>query len=253
MCIKCEKEPITNAVERKLANTLFVRKWSQVRAVKIELMDTEAYNEVDNLQVILFEDDAKNVVAGEHVVITGKKYALQASKSGGLFYDVLYAYSIKYLDREIYELSLRDIERVKKFVRLAKEEPDPKTKKPKGEDNIIERLVHTCTARDIVWSYDIKEALLYVQASAGPDRIGKGSSNRTRKRINGGIVGNAGLGKSMKVRIIQRHDERNRYVSGQLASGKSITAIVSKESERQHTNFENWSITACKRSCHRDQ
>ena len=54
------------------------------------------------------------------MVITGKKYALQASKSGGLFYDVLYAYNIKYFDREIYELSLRDIERVKKFVQTCK-------------------------------------------------------------------------------------------------------------------------------------
>jgi replicative DNA helicase Mcm len=232
MCINCRKDHLEeNSTAYRAATTLMFQRPKTISAIRIELMDTEALDEPDNLQVAMFDNDAKNVLVGEHAVISGRIYSLHTSVRGGLFYPVLYTHHVKYVNKETYELTDKDIERAGNFKKLATEEKDPKTGQPLGEENIIRRLVFAYGRQSVIDNELAREALLYCEASAEADRIGKGSTNQRRKRINVGIVGNPGVGKTKMARVILFHDERNRFESGQSASGKSITAIVSKEGE----------------------
>ena len=117
---------------------------------------------------------------------------------------------------------------MKRFRDQAAAEKDPKTKHPLGENNIIRRLVWMY-GHHIPWNWESKEALLYAETSAGPDMIGKGSSKFRRHRINVGLIGGAGLLKSTLARCVILHDERNKYETAQGMTGKTMTAIVSKE------------------------
>jgi DNA replicative helicase MCM subunit Mcm2 (Cdc46/Mcm family) len=218
----------------------------EIRAIKIELTDTEVYDQADTLRVMLFDEHAKDVQLGEHVIITGLLHTLGVSdgrqqqqelssgtnsaKSEAIIYPTLYAHDVKYTKQDTYKLTSHDVQRVKRFIELAKQEMDPKTRRSLGENNIIYRLVHMM-AQHIIWNYEAKEALLYVESSAGPDILDK--NNNTRKRMNAGLVGNPGLGKTRTLELAKRYDERNRCESCENSSGKSFTAIVSKEGDSQ--------------------
>lgn len=229
MCRHCEEQNFAeNSREYREATELHLSRPVPVNAVKIELMDTEVFDAVHTLPVWLFGKESEDVKVGEYVEIRGKHQSVPLTRSRRVFHGVLYAHDIKYTNRTVYILTDRDIDRVKKFVELAPLEKDPKTKQPKGERNIINRLVWMY-GHHIIWNEEAKEALLYAETSAGPDRIGKGSSNQRRKRINVGLVGNPGLGKSAIARIILLHDDRNAYESAQGSSGKTMTAIVTRE------------------------
>jgi DNA replicative helicase MCM subunit Mcm2 (Cdc46/Mcm family) len=233
MCRFCEREVLSDN-EKRNARVLTVRRFEELRAIKVELMDSEALDDYKTLPVVFFGDKAQDVRAGEHVVVRGKLYILPASRRSGLFSPIVYAHDVKYTNRDTYELTSKDIERVKKLTKLAAEEKDPRTRQHKGEDNIINRLVWMY-AKHVIWNAQAKEALLYAEASAGSDRIGKGSDNQRRKRINVGLVGSPGLGKTMLLRTILTHDKRNRFESGQSSSAKTLTAIVAKEGESAPT------------------
>src|SRR5919106_570361 len=193
------------------------------RAVKIELMDTEAYDAIDTLAVVLFDEHAKDVKVGEYVIIRAKFYLQASSHNRRMYHGVLYAHDVRYTNRNTYELRPEDFTRARKLVDLV------------GEDNVIKLLVFCYSRYRIVWNDLIKEALLYAEVSAGRDVIGKGSENERRKRIHVGIAGNPGLGKSKKARSVIKHDERNRLESAQGGTGKSFTAIVSKEGDSAPT------------------
>jgi DNA replicative helicase MCM subunit Mcm2 (Cdc46/Mcm family) len=221
-CRFCEKEwdKLTREEQRN-ARILRLRMTDDARAIKVELMDTEAYNEIDSLQVIFFSDEARNVRAGEHVIVRGKVYVLASTRRSGLFHPIIYAHKVKYVDRDTFELTDKEIKRAKKFAKLV------------GDDSkIIPRLV-SIYAPHIIGNEQVKEALLYSEVSAGPDVIGKGSANKRRKRINVGLVSSPGLGKSTMLRAILAHDDRNKYAGAQSSTGRSITAIVSKEGDSQ--------------------
>lgn len=216
-----------------------------VRAVDIGLMDTEKYDAVDTLRVKLFHEDAKDVRIGEYVTIRGKFQLQQSPTNRRRYHGILYAHEIKYTAQTAYVLKPADFARVRRFVDQAKAErpiekdlSDPMGKRrklgqPLGEKNIIERLKFCYSRHRIVWNYPIKEALLYAETSAGPDVIGgeEAQNVTVRKRIHVGIVGDKGVGKSRTSESVKYHDERNRYVSAQGGTGKSMTALISKEGD----------------------
>ena len=57
------------------------------------------------------------------------------------------------------------------------------------------------------------------------------SSNNRRDRINILIIGDPGLGKTLSLKRIVKIVPNSRYESSQNSSGKSLTAIISKEDE----------------------
>jgi len=237
MCRFCEEENLQpNSPDYQRAMTLHRVGMEDVRTVDIELMDTEAYDTVDTLTVKLFDNHAKDVKVGEYAVIRGKFYLVASSRNRRFYRGMAYAHDIRYTNQTTQDPTPQEIARVKRFVELAKQETvwdkDSKTWKPLGDQNIINRLVFGYSKHRIIWNERIKEALLYAESSAGRDWIGKNSDNERRRRIHVGIVGNPGTGKSKKARSVTKHDQRNRYESAQGGSGKSFTAIVSKEGEQ---------------------
>jgi DNA replicative helicase MCM subunit Mcm2 (Cdc46/Mcm family) len=237
MCRYCEEgNPQQGSQEYQRATTLHRIGMEDVRTVDIELMDTEAYDSVDTLTIKLFDQHAKDVRVGEYATIRGKFYLTASSRNRRFYRGVLYAHDIRYTNQIAQEPTLQEIARVKRFTELAKQETvwdkESKTWESLGEQNIINRLMFGYSKHRIIWNERIKEALLYAESSAGPDWIGKNSENERRKRIHVGLVGNSGTGKSKKARSITKHDQRNRYESAQGGSGKSFTAIVSKEGEQ---------------------
>ena len=60
-CLICQKE-----------NCVIETACTYVNAVTVELQDTETFNEIERLHVILFEEDTIDINLGERVVITGQ-------------------------------------------------------------------------------------------------------------------------------------------------------------------------------------
>jgi DNA replicative helicase MCM subunit Mcm2 (Cdc46/Mcm family) len=229
MCRFCEEQNFQEGTrEHQQATELRFVRPVHVISVKIELMDTETFDTVQTLPVRLFGKNAENVKIGEHVVVRGKHYALANARNRRIFQGVCYAFDIKYTNRAKYELTKEDMACVRNGARQFASEKDPKTGKVLGENNIIRRLVWMY-GHHIPWYWDAKEALLYAETSAGPDMVGKGSNRYRRHRINVGLIGGAGLLKSSLARCVLLHDERNQYESAQGMTGKTMTAIVSKE------------------------
>ena len=57
--------------------------WPEYRnASIIELQDQEKFDDLERLQVILFDDDTRDVRAGEQVLVTGQIYFERFSKTG---------------------------------------------------------------------------------------------------------------------------------------------------------------------------
>lgn len=233
MCRDCGEENLEQgSQEYQQATRLHRVGIEDVRTIDVELMDAEAFEATDTLKVKLFDQHAKDVKVGEYAIIKGKFYLQSSSRNRRMYYPTLHAHDIRYTSQAVYEPKPEDFARVRKFVELAsKEKLAGNGGEELGENNVIRRLVFCYSRHRIVWNEPIKEALLYAEASAGPDVIGRGSTNERRKRIHVGIVGNKGVGKSKKARSVLYHNESNRFESAQGSSGKSMTAIVSKEGD----------------------
>ena len=74
----------------------------------------------------------------------------------------------------------------------------------------------------------IKKGLLLSAVSSSED---KNSNGNARERIHVLLVGIPGIGKSKLIKEVTKIVPNSRYESSQHSSGKSLTAIVSKENE----------------------
>jgi replicative DNA helicase Mcm len=78
----------------------------------------------------------------------------------------------------------------------------------------------------------VKKGLLLCTVNTDADNFNcYGSKDRRRERLHALLIGESGLAKSKFLRIIKKLIPNSRYESGQNSSGKSLTAIVSKEDE----------------------
>lgn len=229
MCRFCARENLSKeSPEYAAARTWHLVDVDVVNAAEIEISDVDRFDEVDSLRVVLVGKDAEDLKVGEYATIRGKHQSRPLSSRGKRSYPVCYAYGVTYQTQEAYKLTRADIKRVKRFAELAAKETDPKTKKTKGESNIIRRLVWM-TGHHVIGCEDAKEAVLYTEASVGDDMIGKGSDKVSRQRIHTGLVGGPGSSKTTVSMIPLLHDERNNFENAQSSSMKTLTAIVSKE------------------------
>ena len=81
----------------------------------IQLEDIEKLDDNERLDVILYNDDITNVVAGEIVEITGNWELKQKNKKVKVLTVVVNARSIKYVNRKEFVISNKDKEAFKKF------------------------------------------------------------------------------------------------------------------------------------------
>jgi DNA replicative helicase MCM subunit Mcm2 (Cdc46/Mcm family) len=93
----------------------------------------------------------------------------------------------------------------------------------KYESGVVDKLV-SMFANSIIGYEHVKEGLLMCAASSGRE-----VSNSKRTRLNALLVGDPGLAKSALLREAVKLVSNSRYESGQNSSGRSLTAIVSKE------------------------
>jgi replicative DNA helicase Mcm len=184
-----------------------------VSAVNVELQDIDSFNDIDRLNVILFDKDTENVNVGERVIITGD---IVIRNIRYIFFPFLYATCIKYEKKETVELVDSDIQAIEKFGK-------------KLGPCVVDQLIKMFDPAIIGYDH-VKEGLLLCAVNTGSDNNNV-KSNLYRERINALLIGDPGLAKSRLLRSVTKIVPNSRYESGENSSGKSLTAIVTKEDE----------------------
>jgi DNA replicative helicase MCM subunit Mcm2 (Cdc46/Mcm family) len=191
--------------------------WTSV--VDVELQDSEKFNDIERLTVKLFEDNTKDVGAGETVSIVGdldveKKNDNRSSK----FVTMLYAQHIDYTRREKIELTQSDI----KDIETWKREMQTQNK------DIIKALVEKFEPT-VVGNEYVKQSLLLAGVNAGIPNDEQRDPKRLR--INVLLVGDPSQAKSTMLRKIVAIINNARYESAQGSTGLSLTFMISKEND----------------------
>jgi replicative DNA helicase Mcm len=190
--------------------------WPEYRnASIIELQDQEKFDDLERLQVILFDDDTRDVRAGEQVLITGEIYFERFSKIDSKINSRLYSHSITYEARREISLSSMDVDAIKRFVK-------------NNGNNTVDKLTELFAPK-VVGFYNVKKGLLLCTASCCND------TKKPRARMHSLLVGEPGNAKSTLVRETVEIVPNSRFESAQNSSGKSLTAIVSKEGRESTT------------------
>jgi replicative DNA helicase Mcm len=205
-CTRCDTTVSTEKLNPDFVNT-----------VCLELQDLESFNDLDRLSVFLFDKDTENVRIGEIVLIEGEMHIDNHKDSRKLF-PFCYSKSIQYDRIDKISLSKADIDAVRRFT----------TKNP---SSIVEELVKMFDPSIIGFEH-VKKGLLLCAVNTDSDNVkGYGSNDGRRGRIHSLLIGETGLAKSKFLRAVKKLIPNSRYESGQNSSGKSLTAIVSKEVE----------------------
>ena len=116
-CLRCQKE-----------NCVVETDCTYVNAVTVELQDTETFNEIERLHVILFDEDTIDINLGERVVITGQIEIVTESRRQRS-HSILFARSVEYEAKEEIIVTPKDKEAIERF-----------TIKLKGREKIIDNL-----------------------------------------------------------------------------------------------------------------
>ena len=164
-----------------------------------------------------FDKDTENVRIGETVLIKGEMHIDNHKDSKKLF-PYCYTKSIEYDRVDKIALSQLDIDSVERF-------------SSKHRSNIVDELVKMFDPSIIGYEH-VKKGLLLCAVNSDSDNVSVyGSNILRRERIHALLIGETGLAKSKFLKAVTRLVPNSRYESGQNSSGKSLTAIVSKEDE----------------------
>jgi len=182
-----------------------------VNAVKVEIQDSDTFSEIEKLSCILFDENTKDIQIGSKVTVEGTIQIIKPSNRKSLPY--LYSSYIQYENKQKFKLSESDIKEVQDFVQSK-------------NNSIIESLTEMF-APSVIGLDIIKKGLLLSAVSTSEEI----NVNGNRDRLHVLLVGNPGIGKSKLIRESGGLVQNSRFESSQHASGKSLTAIVSKEDE----------------------
>ena len=183
-------------------------------ALIVEIQDEEKFDDLEKLQVILFDNDTIDIRAGEQVTIIGQIYIEKLGSRDSRLSSRLYAHSIQYEARREVTLSNQDKGAIERFV-------------ARFGNNTISKLTEML-APSVIGYEHVKKGLLLSAASCSND-FKSSRTFRHRIRLHCILVGDPGLAKSVLLREIIQMVPNSRFESGQNSSGKSLTAIVSKE------------------------
>ena len=194
----------------RLIRTYHIKPLDHKNSVLIELQDANTFDDLDRLPVLLFDNDTIDISKkiGENAEIIGE---IKIVENSFKYYPYLYCESIKYLNKENYELTDEDKERIIQF--------NEKYKNTEG--GTIHALVEIFDPSIVDCDVE-KEGILYVTVNTSP-KIGDKSEH-----IDILLIGPPGLAKTT---LLERGTELvpgSNKVGGQYATGKSFTAIVEK-------------------------
>ena len=210
-CPRCQKE-----------NCVIETDCIYVNAVTVELQDTETFNEIERLHVILFDEDTIDINLGERVVITGQ-IEIHTESRRQRSHSILFARSVEYEAKEEIIVTPKDKESIERF-----------TIKIKGREKIIDQLV-SMFDNSVIGHDHVKKGLLLTSVSTLNvinNFVSRNNNTKRRKyRIHSLIIGEPGLAKTLLLKSTKDLVPKSRYESSQNSSGKSLTAIVSKEDE----------------------
>ena len=194
-----------------------VADYEYLSTLDIELQDLDKFNDIDRLQVKLFEGNTSDVVAGEIIEVTGHLYVIRRNDNlQNKLETVLFADNMQYADRQELTLTNEDIKEIQEWKnRLEKENKEP-----------IDELV-SIFAPEIIELEHVKKGLLITCANAGIKNID--SAFPKRQRINGLLIGDPGLTKTTLLEKILELVPNSQYAGGQSSTGLSLTAQISKE------------------------
>jgi len=184
-------------------------------ALIIESQDEDKFDDLERLQVILFDDDTKNVQAGELVTITGQIYIerLNSSRDAKLG-TRMYSHSIHYEARKEISISGVDRDAIHRFAN-------------KFGNKVVDKLVDMF-ATNVIGYQHVKRGLLLSASSCAND-YRSNKDFRYRIRINCLLVGDPGTAKSLLLKAVTKVVPNSKFESAQSSTGISLTALVSKE------------------------
>jgi replicative DNA helicase Mcm len=193
-----------------------------ISVLNVELQDTESFNDIDRLPVMLFDKDTIDIKVGERVTITGEIVVIHKDGrdiSRTKMFPFLFSESIKYENKAIIELTDLDKEAIKRYC---------------NRGSVIDNLVKLVDPSIIDYEH-VKKGLLLIAVNTGYEYNNYLNLNfrpdKDRHRLNAVLIGDPGLAKSRLLKSAVKIVPNSRYESGENSSVLSLTAIVSKEEE----------------------
>ena len=205
-CAKCESDAID--VKHQYHDS-----------VSVQVVDTEKTDNYNAIEVMLYDEASRNIIAGEVVSITGDIHIQRKGDSGNTkrLVNVLHGNSIIYKNKEETRLTNKDIELIHRH------------------KDIVERrglsyidIIVSMFAPNIIGYNDKKLGLLRSLIGGLSDH---GDDNGRRGRIHTMLVGDPGLAKSVLSKEATKLQPNSRYVTATNASGKSLVIIIDKEND----------------------
>jgi len=195
----------------------FEDKHDLINTVSLGLQEEEIQeqdNALDDLDVRVFNNDTIGIQSGEVARIIGDIKSKQDPRTKQ-YHSVVLTKSIQYEHRKKLVLTPNDIKGIKKFV--------------SGFPNYKQRIV-SMFAPNIIGDDHAKFALL-ISTIGAPETFDK--DKISRGRINTLLIGPPGLGKTKLGREAKQLRINSRYASGKRTTGKSLTAMVVRENEKE--------------------
>ncbi len=184
---------------------------NEISALIIQLQDVEKQNELECLNVVLFDSNTVDVRNGEKAMVAGTLHVVQQRGNIGRRVTYLFADSIEYdiVQNENVIITEEDVVEIEEFAR-----------QPDMIDKLTEMVAPTIIGHD---QKKLGIVLMYIGAPETDD---------FRGRIHGLFIGPPGTAKSKLALAAKRLGQpHSRYSSTQGASGKSITAIIDKDND----------------------
>jgi len=190
-----------------------VADYEYLSTLDVELQDLEKFNDIDRIQVKLFEENTRDIIAGEIIEVTGHLHVIRRNDNiQNKLETVLFSDSLKCADRQELRLTNEDLNEIQEWKSKLK--------------NPIDELV-SIFAPEIIGLEHVKKGLLITCANAGIKNID--SAFPKRQRINDLLIGDPGLVKTTLLEKTLELVPNSQYAGGQSSTGLSLTAQISKE------------------------
>lgn len=189
-------------------------------AVTLQIVDTDKTDNYNALDVILYDEASRNIIAGEVLTATGNIHIQKKGDNGKTkrLVNVLHSNSIYYKNKEETRLTSKDIEIIRRHKNIVEQG---------GSVSYVDTIV-SMFAPNVIGHDDKKLGLL---RSLVGGILNHGDENGRRGRIHTLLVGDPGLAKSVLAREATNLLPNSRYVTATNASGKSLVVIIDKEND----------------------
>jgi replicative DNA helicase Mcm len=225
----------------------FNEEYDYINGVVSELRDVDTFSDIDGLRVVAFDELTKDIYKhlGERVTIAGEIHVIDDPSIKSKFAGYLYAQDIKYESIKEAKVTKSDEIGIQSFVNLINDSTNVNGNgknstrlNPRFAGKTVLEVLSEMFAQNVIGHNFPKMGIILTAASTGPD---------TRdKKISTAFIGPPGLAKSLLLSKSIKLVPNSRYESGQSSSGKSLTAIVSKEDRDQNLVLRIGPVPAAK-------